>query len=273
MKKNPIKFFSVVLLASLFIVTSGLKAEAARKKPTKPKYVGALKCDGSCHDPWYLAWSETPHARTYDLLKPKKRADAKKKAGLDPEKDYTGDPTCLRCHTTGYKQAGGFKGPDAKKPTRKEDPDEPNIAAVGCEMCHTVMGGAMVRYVMKEEKEKFTRTGTEAVGQRFDYENACKRCHLHPNSPFQPSVDPKYNFDFEERKKKVHEYKKWYNEDNKEQVLTYDDKGNSVHGIGDTEKNPLPIEQWKIVDGKFKKKVWSKWDKKQKKIIWLGVKK
>lgn len=272
MIKRTFKFFTVVLFAGLFLFVSVQNTEAKKKKPTKPKFVGALKCNSSCHDPMYLAWAETPHAKAYNLLKPGERAKAKKKAKLDPDKDYTGDPNCLRCHTTGYKQLGGFKGPDAKKPTRKEDPDEPNIAAVGCEMCHTVMGGAMTRYIMKEKKEKFTRTEVEAVGLRYDYENVCKRCHEHPNTPFQPSVDPKYKFNFEERKKKVHDYQKFYNEDNQDQVITKKD-GVSVHGTGDTEKNPLPIEQWKVVDGKFKKKVWAKWDKKEKKIIWHGVKK
>lgn len=267
-------FIAIAFTVSLIFSTiTSQTSEARKKKPTKPAYVGALKCDSSCHDPWYLAWSETPHAKSYELLKPGKRPEAKKKAKLDPEKDYSQDPQCLRCHTTGYKQAGGFKDKTAKKPTRREDPDEPNLAAVGCEMCHSVNGGALFRVIMKEEKEKFKRVSTEAVGQRFDYENVCKRCHEHPNTPFQPSLDPKYKFNYEERKKKVHDFQKFYNEDNKDQLLTKDKNGVSVHAPGNTEKNPLPIENWKIVDGKFKKKVWPVWDKKEKKIVWKGIKK
>lgn len=288
MKKGWIKPFTVVLLLSLFVFITGENSEA-KKKPSKPQFVGALKCDGSCHDPMYLAWAETPHAKTYKLLKPGERDKAKKKAeasikeklvkygGRDKayvdsldvvNHDFTKEPFCIMCHTTGYKQAGGFKGPDDKKPTPKEDRDEPNLAAVGCEVCHTVNGGAMIRVIMKEKKEKYTRTEVEAVGQRYDYENVCKRCHAHPNTPFPPSLNPKYRFNYEARKKNVHNYEEFINDDNRDQQIEKDDEGKSLHGVGDTEKNPLPIEQWKIVDGKLKTQVWPAWDKEKKQIAW-----
>ncbi|MCH7727879.1 MAG: hypothetical protein IH991_15585, partial [Planctomycetes bacterium] len=59
------------------------KKPAAKKKkkiPKKPKYVGSVKCNGSCHDPYYQAWVDSPHGKTFDLLKPGQRAEAKKKA-------------------------------------------------------------------------------------------------------------------------------------------------------------------------------------------------
>ncbi|MFQ5559623.1 MAG: cytochrome c family protein [Nitrospinota bacterium] len=252
-----------LLVVSLFGAVAMLSSAGAAKKPKKPKFVGAQKCDSSCHDPWYKAWTETGHAKTFKLLMPGERAEAKKKAGLDPNKDYTKDSLCLRCHTTGFRQRGGYKKGDPP-----DDPTEPNKAAVGCEMCHSVMGGAMFRVTMKEKKEKFTRLETEADGMRYDFANVCKRCHEHPNTPFQPSVDPKYKFDFEDRKKRVHQVDKFYNADNKDQVVTKDASGKSVHGVGKTEKTPYPIEEWEIVNGKLKKKVWAKWDKKAKKVIW-----
>ena len=254
------------------------KREALKKKlaekqmPKSPRFVGATGCIGSCHDAWYEAWKRTPHALAYTLLKPGIKADEKKKAGLEPDKDYTADPQCLRCHTTGYKQKGGFEGPDSKEPTPTEPPDKPNLASVGCEMCHSVMGGNMFRMVMKDKKEKFKRLEIEPYGARYDYENVCKRCHGHVNSPFLPSVDPKYEFKYEERKKKVHDYQKYVTKDNIGDLVTKDDKGVSVHCCGKTETNPLPIEEWTMKKEKFKEKQWPVWDVDNKKIVWGGKK-
>ncbi|VAX23054.1 hypothetical protein MNBD_NITROSPINAE02-154, partial [hydrothermal vent metagenome] len=219
--------------------------DARRKKkvkiPKKPSYVGAAKCDSSCHDPWYQAWTKSPHGRTYDLLKPGIRAEAKKKAKLDPDKDYTADPKCLRCHTTGYRQKGGFVPGETKI-----DPDEPNLEQVGCEMCHSAKGGAQFRAFMKKTEGKFKRTEVEGYGMRYDFKNVCSRCHEHKNTPFKPSLDKKYEFNFEERKKKVHLYKDYYNKDNKDQTHEIE------HGVGLTESKPLEIEDWVIKDGKLR---------------------
>ena len=250
-----------------------LKRKLAEKQmPKSPKFVGATGCTGSCHDVWYGAWKKTPHAMAYTLLKPGIRGEAKKKAGLDPDKDYTSDPQCLRCHTTGYKQKGGFEGPDSKNPTPPEEPDEPNLAAIGCEMCHSVMGGNMFRIVMKDKKEKFKRMEMEGYGQRFDYENVCKRCHGHANTPFKSSVDSKYDFNYEERKKKVHDYEKYITKDNIGDLITKDANGVSVHCCGKTETNPLPIEEWTMKKGKLNEKLWPVWDVEKKKIVWGGKK-
>ncbi len=38
-----------------------------------PKFVGATKCNGSCHDPYYMAWKDSIHGKTFNLLKPGER--------------------------------------------------------------------------------------------------------------------------------------------------------------------------------------------------------
>lgn len=234
---------SLIILFCAMILFAQM-ADAKKKRvriPKKPSFVGAAKCDSSCHDPWYQAWMNTGHSKTYDLLKPGVREKAKVKAKLDPKKDYTSDPNCLRCHTTGYRQKGGFKPGETKI-----DPEEPNLEQVGCEMCHSVKGGAQFRAFMKKTEGKFKRTEVEAYGMRYDLANVCHRCHEHRNTPFQPSLDPKYKFNFEERKKKVHDYKKYYNKDNKDQTHEID------HKQGLTEKKNLVIEDWDVVDGKLR---------------------
>ncbi len=232
------------------------RAKAVKDMRKKPKYVGAVKCNGSCHDAYYQAWTKSPHGGTYNLLKPGERKEAKLRVKLDPEKDYTTTPLCLRCHTTGYRQKGGFKPAGSKNKKGKDtaskiDPEEPNKEQVGCEMCHSVAGGSQFRAVMKSSKGNFTKAETEPYGQRWDYANVCTRCHAHKNTPFKPEVHDKYKFNFEERKLKVHKFEDYWNDDNLDQKL--EKKDERAKQVGQTEKTPLSIEDFKINDkGKLK---------------------
>ncbi|MDQ7053398.1 MAG: cytochrome c family protein [candidate division KSB1 bacterium] len=97
-----------VLFATLFLWLFSTLASAQEAKPTNEfAFVGTQKCK-KCHLKQYKSWKKTKMASTFDVLKPGVRAEAKKKAGLDPDKDYTTDKECLPCHTTGYGKPGGF---------------------------------------------------------------------------------------------------------------------------------------------------------------------
>ncbi|MEK9630033.1 MAG: multiheme c-type cytochrome, partial [Nitrospinota bacterium] len=120
---KALKFLSLVLVALVLVFGTGGEVDAKKKKKKKlkltedeiamfdrwkvkpkkrakavkdlrkkPKFVGAVKCNGSCHDPYYQAWKNSPHGGTYDLLKPGVRKEAKERVKLDPEKDYTTTP-------------------------------------------------------------------------------------------------------------------------------------------------------------------------------------
>ena len=281
-----IKVLCLILVSLVLVFGTGIEADAKKKKKKivlteaenalfdkwevkpkkrqkavkdmrkKPKYVGAVKCNGSCHDPYYQAWTKSPHGNTYNLLKPGERKEAKVRVKLDPEKDYTTTPLCLRCHTTGYRQKGGFKPAGSKSKKGKDtaskiDPEEPNKEQVGCEMCHSVAGGSQFRAVMKTSKGNFTKAETEQYGQRWDYANVCTRCHTHKNTPFKPEVHDKYKFNYEERKLKVHKIADYWSEDNADQKL--EKKDERAKQIGQTEKTPLLIEDFEISDkGKLK---------------------
>jgi hypothetical protein len=275
------KFFKVLALVfvGLTLALGGADDAFAKKKKKKPslkkmKYVGAAKCNGSCHDPYYQAWVKSPHGGTFNLLKAGVRKEAKERAKLDPEKDYTADPHCLRCHTTGYKQKGGFKPAGTKNKKGKDkstkiDPEEPSLEQVGCEMCHSVAGGSEMRLVMKNSKGKFKKAETEKFGQRWDYANVCTRCHTHKNTPFQPTLHDKYKFNFEERKKKVHQTEKYWSEDNEDQRLEHIKK--RTKQTAKSEETPLIIEDWKIKKGKLKFKKGTKpFSKKKKKFNYKG---
>jgi hypothetical protein len=289
------------ILAGVMALAPGSVREARSEKsevvmPGKPAYMGAVSCNGRCHDPWYQAWKATPHARTYELLKPGVRAAAKRKAGLRVKTDYTSNPKCLRCHTTGYGQKGGFV--PGETPVI---PSMPNMEQVGCEMCHTVRGGNQARAFMKKTNGKFRRSKIEAWGARYDYENVCKRCHGHPKSPHKIRIDRKYWFNYETRKLHVHDYADYYNEYNESQVYTrgavvedadddddedeyeYDEEDEEEYAdededvdedeedeeeeevevevdTGVTETHPLMIEDWDIVDGAIRFKKLPLWD-------------
>jgi len=252
------RVFSLVVFSFALVIGVSGEADAAKKKqkkvPSKPSFVGAVKCNGSCHDAYYQAWKKSPHGGTFNLLKPGVRKEAKERVKLDPDKDYTTTPLCLRCHTTGYQQLGGFKPAGSKNKKGKDvstaiDPEEPNKEQVGCEMCHSVAGGSQMRVVMKNTKGDFKKAETEKYGQRWDYANVCTRCHTHPNTPFLPSVHDKYKFNFEERKLKVHDKDKYWTADNEDQKLEKIKERKKEVAI--SEKKPLVIEDFAVKKGKL----------------------
>ena len=268
--KKAAKLIIHGFIVLVILAPTSLFAEARKKKiPKFPYFVGALSCNGGCHDPWYEAWKDSSHGKTYDLLKPGVRGDAKKKAenyikdkllkygGRDQAYvdkidvinfDFTKEPLCLRCHTTGFGQRGGYD------PEKTEIlPGEPHKEQVGCEMCHSVKGGSQFRILMKNTRGDFTSAQAEKLGKRYDNNtgHVCKRCHEHPNTPFQPSLDPKYKFNFEERRKRVHNIEKYVNNDNREMLLDKR-KDRLTKDPGVTYKKFLEIEDWVIKDGKVR---------------------
>jgi len=95
--------------------------------PSKPaNYVSAKVCKW-CHEVQYLSWTKTSKSsKAWNVLKPGAEYKKKLAAGLDPEKDYTHDPNCLKCHTTGYGKPGGFISVEKT----------PDLINVQCESCH-----------------------------------------------------------------------------------------------------------------------------------------
>ena len=182
MKKRIAGVVSVLFFMVLFGMTNTNSAE----------YIGVKKCK-ACHMKQYKSWKETKMADSFENLKPGVNAEAKKKAGLDADKDYTADADCLKCHTTGYGK-GGFT-------TIEETPD---LVGVQCEGCHGA--GSEFSKIMKKNKE-FKLDEVKAAGLIIPSEDqaGCMECHG-GDSPFNEKVDPKYKFDFKERLEKTHEH-------------------------------------------------------------------
>ncbi len=76
----------------------------------RPRYVGSESCT-KCHKEVYERWSKTRHAHALATL---------------AKMGKTNDPSCFRCHTTGYTDSGGYLN-------QKETP---HLADVRCEACH-----------------------------------------------------------------------------------------------------------------------------------------
>lgn len=107
-------------------------------------YVGATVCS-TCHPEASSTWSESGHAHARDVLSESSRAN---------------DPSCLRCHTTGFGHPGGFgSGGDNNK-----------LGHVGCESCHGP----------GSDHTALPRAGYGDLPQDF---SACVACHTHDNSP------------------------------------------------------------------------------------------
>jgi hypothetical protein len=148
----------------------------------KVEYVGVDNCK-TCHMPHFESWGETKMSKAFDLLRPGERSEAKKAAGLDPERDYTKEPACLGCHTTGYGQPGGFVNLSST----------PEMVGVQCEMCHGP-GGRYSKMMYKKrgtyKREDFINAGMTMPSEK---DNVCTRkCH-NPKSPF---VKARYDYKF-----------------------------------------------------------------------------
>jgi tetratricopeptide (TPR) repeat protein len=161
------------------------------------RYLGYKDGCKSCHFKEWKSWKDTKMANAFDALKPGASPEIKAKFKLDPAKDYTQDPNCLPCHTTGFGLPGGYAVPtNAPYKVRKA---AEQTSGCTCEVCH----GPGSRYapVHKDVEEKarpYTQDEFYAVGENRVNDRICTRCHNRRS----PTVGPDYHFDFKDFKDK-----------------------------------------------------------------------
>jgi hypothetical protein len=144
-----------------------------------PSYLGYKRCRG-CHKQEYDSWKEgTMNFNAFKALLPGARAEAKTDAGLDPNKDYTAEPECLRCHATGYGEPGGFT-------SYVETPD---LAGVTCEACHGP--GEKFWKVMAKDRHFYQRIDLIYKGMKVPNQATCDKCH----TPGCPTESDEMDFD------------------------------------------------------------------------------
>lgn len=177
---RPVTVLSL-LLAPLLLLCAVPSATAQEHA-----FVGSKNCK-KCHLKEAKSWAETNMAKTFDVLKPGERAEEKSAAGLDPEKDYTTDATCVKCHVTGLGKEGGFVDIETT----------PELAGVGCEMCHGAGGTYTQDQLMSLKNKEYKLSEVVAAGmvEKVSAEQ-CTGCH-NSESPF---VGDDYVFDFDAHK-------------------------------------------------------------------------
>ena len=151
--------WSASLLSIKQAVAAPEKTEAEPAPPDGQTYIGIKRC-ASCHFDQYTIWKATKHSKTFDLLPAK----------------YQTDATCLKCHTTGYGEATGFK--------TAADAD---LKGTSCEACHgpgskhADIAKAFANQKATPEQEKLARDSIWKIQPK----NACVQCHVmqghHPN--------------------------------------------------------------------------------------------
>ncbi len=166
-----------ILLCTVLALLVGSPALAEDTKDFE--YAGTKTCK-KCHRKVWKTWKETLMAESFTILKPGERIEIKIKAGLDPNKDYTKDASCLPCHTTGYGKPGGFVSMEKT----------PGMVGVGCEFCHGP--GKQYNKVMAKHSRTYTEEEVAHAGLILDPLTTCLECH-NENSPtkkFQDAFDP-----------------------------------------------------------------------------------
>jgi hypothetical protein len=129
----------------------GRPAQAA--SPSGQTYVGTKNC-ASCHFEQYMTWKKTKHAKSFEVL---------------PQK-YKTNEGCLKCHTTGFGEATGFKDAASSE----------NLAGNTCESCHgpssehakVAQQFAAEKSLNDEQKKQIKESVTRLVN------DSCARCHL-----------------------------------------------------------------------------------------------
>ncbi|MDJ0807219.1 MAG: cytochrome c family protein [Gammaproteobacteria bacterium] len=175
--------FGRILLLGILLASAVVMAE----ETLQAEYIGIENCM-LCHMPHFESWSETKMSNSFELLKPGVRAEAKQQANLDPNKDFTTDPTCLRCHVTGLGKPGGFKSLD----------ETPDMLGVQCEMCHGP--GSIYTEMMMKKQGTYTLEDYQTLGglsMPSPENNVCTQMCHNTASPFTKSG---FVFDFNDRK-------------------------------------------------------------------------
>lgn len=181
--------------------TAAMALSSAPGQDTSYTYVGSKKCK-KCHIKQHKSWAKTRMGKAIEILQPGNSKEAKEKFNIDVNEDFTKDPTCLKCHTTGFGMPGGYAVPDPndKKAVRKAK----KLEGVGCESCHGP-GSEYVKVFDEIQKAKRNYKVEElyAVGLTKIDESTCKVCHNQES----PSIGPDDVFDYAQRKEEgTHEH-------------------------------------------------------------------
>lgn len=168
---------------AVFTLGLGLIAVPFFTAPQQPgqnpdtKYIGAGMCK-NCHNGAdkgnaFDHWSQTDHAKAYDVLGSDKAKEVGKKLGVDdPQKSEK----CLKCHVTAYEVDKKLKKPSLKMEN-----------GVQCESCHGPGEAHQKKRfaeAMKQGAEPSPITADEIHALRGM--DTCKKCHNSDSPTYKP---------------------------------------------------------------------------------------
>ncbi len=164
---------SVVGFVALTAERRDIEAGAC-PRPEDAAYQGSKSCQ-KCHFKEYTSWQKTAMAQALKTLKPGEKVEAKKKANLDPAKDYSRDGKCVACHSTGYGKPGGYPAlVEGKEWTAEEKTRAPLLEGVGCESCH---GPGEKTSPYKKDNKEYKWADLAKLGAVHPEEKSCATCH------------------------------------------------------------------------------------------------
>ncbi len=127
----------------------------AKVRPVEFPYVTSETC-GACHPKIYEFWKSTGHSRAFGILEKNKR-DA--------------DVNCWACHSTGYREPGGFIDPKST----------PKFRDVGCQACHKVDLSNHHNEPAQSQYPAIAKMKAKRVSITQSWQ--CQRCHVPHRSP------------------------------------------------------------------------------------------
>lgn len=138
------------------------QGDDAKEEANDRTHVGTQRC-AACHFQQYRTWRESKHAHAFDILPAKYRQDAE----------------CLKCHTTGFGHASGYK-----------DEGTPNLAQVSCEACHGP-GSQHAEIAIGFLEKEITPAGEKQIRGAIDLliSNVCLDCHVTVKHKTHPEYD------------------------------------------------------------------------------------
>ena len=125
-------------VALLGLAGLAVSQDAPADKPAAATYLGEAKCK-MCHSKQHATWKKMKHSEAINSLS----AEEQKKA------------ECVKCHVTGYGEAGGFESMEKT----------PAMANVQCEACHGP-GSNHMKAPMADKKKTINGKGRD-----------CRDCH------------------------------------------------------------------------------------------------
>ena len=124
------------------------------KEAEKRIFIDSIACK-MCHRYEYYLWKKSKHFHSFH--------ESLRKA------NKVFDPECLKCHTSGFKQNGGFMSVNIT----------PRLADVQCEACH----GPGIEHIFAIMRGNVAEKSRQHKTYQRLTEESCLKCHTKANSP------------------------------------------------------------------------------------------